>query len=800
MILLTLRALTSYWRRHRGQLLALLAGLTLATALWSAVQAINGQARSDYVRAAQQLGGTEQTFLARADGGAIPMDSFAQLRRAGWRVSPVMEARVVVGNLRLRVTGLDPFTAAPGTLPPAMAQQLASDPASVMTAPGRGFAAPELVAQLPAESLLPPLDPTPGLPPREIVTDISTVAALPDAELVRLSLHPQQPRFQPPLEQIAPDLVLQAGTGRVDATRLTDSFHLNLTAFGLLSFAVGLFIVHAGIGLAFEQRRATVRTLRALGVPLRTVMITLLVELLCLALIAGGAGVLLGYLLAAALLPDVAATLRGLYGAAVGDGLLFRPVWALSGMAMAVLGTGTAAATGLWALARMPLLASARPRAWSRVSERALWMQAAFGLFLLGLGVVAAWALDGLVAGFTLLGGLLLGAALMLTLSLALVLRLGRSQARSVLGAWFWADAQQQLRGLSMALMALMLALATNIGVGTMVSSFRLTFTGWLDQRLAADLYISARSEEQGAAITDWAQASRLRLLPLVSAEQTLSGRPGDIFGVKDDPLYRDSWPLIAAIAEPWDALHDAGAVLINEQLARSAALWPGQEITLAPGWRVPIAGVYSDYGNPKAQAIVALPELESRFSGLPRLRFGLIAPDTESARTQLQDLGLSQGQITDQAGIKAFSLAIFEQTFAVTAALNVLTLAVAGFAIFTSLTTLAALRLPQLAPVWALGKPRAALARLELLRAVLLAGLTYVLALPVGLALAWSLLAVVNVEAFGWRLPMFLFPSQWVWLGLAALLAALLAAALPARRLARRSPADFLRVFANER
>ena len=123
---------------------------------------------------------------------------------------------------------------------------------------------------------------------------------------------------------------------------------------------------------------------------------------------------------------------------------------------------------------------------------------------------------------------------------------------------------------------------------------------------------------------------------------------------------------------------------MINEQLARSASLWPGQEITLAPGWRVPIAGVYSDYGNPKAQAIVALPELESRFSGLPRLRFGLIAPDTESARTQLQDLGLSQGQITDQAGIKAFSLAIFEQTFAVTAALNVLTLAVAGFATFT--------------------------------------------------------------------------------------------------------------------
>ena len=40
--------------------------------------------------------------------------------------------------------------------------------------------------------------------------------------------------------------------------------------------------------------------------------------------------------------------------------------------------------------------------------------------------------------------------------------------------------------------MALLLALAANIGVGTMVSSFRLTFTGWLDQRLASELYVTA--------------------------------------------------------------------------------------------------------------------------------------------------------------------------------------------------------------------------------------------------------------------------------------------------------------------
>jgi putative ABC transport system permease protein len=142
----------------------------------------------------------------------------------------------------------------------------------------------------------------------------------------------------------------------------------------------------------------------------------------------------------------------------------------------------------------------------------------------------------------------------------------------------------------------------------------------------------------------------------------------------------------------------------------------------------------------------------------------------------------------------------VFERTFAVSAALNVLTLTIAGFAILTSLLTLAAMRLPQLAPVWALGLTRAELSRLEVLRALLLAVLTFLAAIPVGLLLAWVLLAVINVEAFGWRLPMFLFPRDWVWLGLLSLLAAGLASLWPALRLSRIAPARLIAVFAHER
>ena len=84
--------------------------------------------------------------------------------------------------------------------------------------------------------------------------------------------------------------------------------------------------------------------------------------------------------------------------------------------------------------------------------------------------------------------------------------------------------------------------------------------------------------------------------------------------------------------------------------------------------------------------------------------------------------------------------------------------------------------------------------------RAVILAALTFVLALPVGLALAWVLLSVINVEAFGWQLPMHTFPLELVRLFLFSLLAAGLAALWPARRLSSRPPSELIQVFAHER
>ena len=55
---------------------------------------------------------------------------------------------------------------------------------------------------------------------------------------------------------------------------------------------------------------------------------------------------------------------------------------------------------------------------------------------------------------------------------------------------------------------------------------------------------------------------------------------------------------------------------------------------------------------------------------------------------------------------------------------------------------------------------------------------------------MAWCLIAIVNVKAFGWRLPFHVFPLQLVELLAVAMVASLLAALLPVLRLARMQPA----------
>jgi len=576
----------------------------------------------------------------------------------------------------------------------------------------------------------------------------------------------------------------------------------------LLSFLVGLFIVNSAIGLAFEQRLPTLRTLRACGVSARLLNAVVVIELVSIALFGGLVGLVGGYVIAAALLPDVAASLRGLYGAQLPGALSLQPQWWLAGIAMSVLGALAAASASLVRMARLPLLAAAQPYAWQQAQRRWLWRQGALAVAMLIAAVVILLVGDSLLAGFGVLAALLLSAALALPVLLDTVLRLGGKGTRAALPTWFWADSRQQLPGLSLALMALLLALAVNVGVGTMVQSFSATFVRWLDGRLAADVYVRAGNDKQAAEIRRWlaARSDVAAVLPGARTEVQIDGAPVEVMGVADHATYRDNWPLLHSVNNGWDRVHAGDAAFISEQLSRRLHLDVGSNLRIAaPGgeWPLAIVGIYADYGNPKGQVAVNVDALLQHFPDTPQTRFGLrVAPEHIAGvmAAMRAAFHLDARQLADQATVKTESKRIFNRTFAVTAALNAFTLGVAGVALLTSLLTLSGSRLPQLAPLWAIGMTRRTLAGIELLKTMAVALITALLALPLGLLVAWCLIAVVNVKAFGWRLPFQVFPMQLLELLGVAMLAALLATLLPILKLARIQPATLIKIFANER
>src|SRR6195952_174746 len=679
-VLWILAVLLSHWRRHPMQFATLLIGLISATALWSGVQALNQQARSSYDRAAATFGGARTAALVGRDRATFPQTLFVDLRRAGWPVSPIVEGRIQIGGASLRLSWNEPVT-----LPSEVGNAPAigrTDLQSFLTPPGQTLVAPEVLSDLrlpegatPLASdgtILPPLRAQPQLAPGVLVVDIGIAQRLlkmPEQVSRLLVGKARAPRA--PLESIAGDtLRLVEPDAESDLERLTDSFHLNLTAFGLLSFVVGLFIVNSAIGLAFEQRLPMLRTLRACGVSARLLNAVLVAELVSLALVAGVIGLVCGYLIAASLLPDVAASLRGLYGAHIPGQLTLKREWWIAGIAISIGGALLAAATSLAKAVRLPVLVAAQPYAWQQAQHRWLIFQSALALAVLAAAGLFLRYGDSLLSGFAVLAALLLGAALVLPAMLELVLSLGQRRARHALAVWFWADSRQQLSGLSLALMALLLALAVNVGGGTMVETFSRTFVSWLDGRLPADVYVNASSDAQASEIKTWLRdrPEVTAVLPGGRADTELAGAPIEIVGLSDHATYREQWPLLESTANAWVRLRPGDAGFISEQLARRLKIGIGDRVEVpAPGgnWTIEIVGIYADYGNPKGQITVNYAALTRRFPGIPQTRFGLrvaqaqIPPLIAALRERF---GLDDRSLADQATMKAESKGIFNR------------------------------------------------------------------------------------------------------------------------------------------
>ena len=555
---------------------------------------------------------------------------------------------------------------------------------------------------------------------------------------------------------------------------LARSVLFNLGALGTLALLVAWFLIHQVAVIWLRRQRLVFERLVALGAAparLRRAFVTLLGLVgLSATLIGLAAGVVLAWALMGLSAAATDVSLAAGAGRALDPWLLGKAV--LSGFGICLLG-GYGAFAG--ALAE-PGGGAVR---WRR------WLVPLLGAVMVG-GIV--FDATGVLGGFAAILALsLLGVAAVGPVLAGLRRRadrrrgarlrlLDRLAVREV--AWY-------PRLLSVALAALTLAVATSIGIAVMVESFRIDFARMLDLRLAGDLYVydsrGLESEEPGsrlAPVAGWLEAHPdvRRISRSGQADARVGGLPVEVGFARMDALeaarYRHGAPLAP------------GEALVSERLARDLEVGIG-DVLPRPAGGLTVVGLFPGFGDPAGRVVVdlaSLPRLglEPR---LTRLSVDLRADADPAALAAALTARFPALTAEPRRSIRARALDIFDRTFAITQALALLALTVAVVGTYNALVALRLQQAPTVRLLEAQGVGRRALARLSLVRAGTVGAIAALLALPLGLAMAWALCAVVNPRAFGWTVSLHLPVAGWLPPLVLGFAAALLAGALPAPR-----------------
>jgi putative ABC transport system permease protein len=128
----------------------------------------------------------------------------------------------------------------------------------------------------------------------------------------------------------------------------------------------------------------------------------------------------------------------------------------------------------------------------------------------------------------------------------------------------------------------------------------------------------------------------------------------------------------------------------------------------------------------------------------------------------------------------------VFDSTFAITYALEIIAIVVAMLGVAGTLLTLVLERRRELSLLRLTGADRRQVRRMVIIEAALIGGVSQGIGLAVGLALSMVLIYVVNVQSFGWTIQFHLPAAFLIQASIAVVIATSIAGIYPARRAAQ--------------
>ncbi|CDT86111.1 putative ABC-type antimicrobial peptide transport system, permease component [Vibrio diabolicus] len=812
---LALNLFVAHYRQAPLQAAAILIGIVLAVTLFVAVQAINLNAKRSYAESTEQLSAQAQNLIIPPAGqNYLPESLYFTLRQNGLSAAlPVIEGRVRdEQGRRWSVQGSE-LIAAISSRSRYSANGKSSENQQNVSLFDSALPLPELLAGKPIVMMSQSQHQNLGEVETLTLDDIPTqVVVLPDEwqlgsrMLMDIGFAQQLLNKQGQLSYIAVfhsgdkgHKITQANWQSIigeqgqwisnnqstDLGSLTDSFHLNLTAMSLLAFLVGLFIAYNGVKYSLLKRNRLLVQIQQAGVAPSIVFSALLVELTILVTIGASLGFVLGMHLSHWLHPTVALTLEQLYGATLLPG-----TWQWQWWAQALLLTLAATLLACWQhfkqRVRQPLSSHGGfYQAPEASNENQLFV---IGASLTALALAGLWLSEHHRFTMAWLGVLVVSIPLYLPKTLSVLANWCEKRTTSGLMQYLFAELRELISPLSLAMMALLLAVTANMGMNTLVGSFESTLKQWLEQRLHADIYVSPAQGEIADVERALGQFNNVETVyKQYYVDDDLQGLP-ILLGTKDKDTLEQTMVFKSHLENFWSRFYQGELVAISEPTAVKLGLSLGSELTLdaVPNKNLLVGAVFHDYGSPNGEVLLA-PKLwqESGFTDLPTSLGIKVSGDPQIVYEQLHEqLNLHPSQLYDQAQIKSIALDIFSQTFAITRALNGVTLMVAVIGLFSACFMLLDARKAAIARLYALGVSRRKLMTMVVGQIVTLVSFTLVIALPLGAMMGYVLTDIVTLRAFGWSLN-----YLWNWsdaLSIAAItiLVAVIATLIPLWRL----------------
>ena len=607
--------------------------------------------------------------------------------------------------------------------------------------------------------------------------------------------------------------VRPVGARKDENRKMLAAFRWNLRVLSYIALMVGAFLIYNTISVSVVRRRAEIGLIRAIGATKNLMTGAFLIEALCFGVIGGLLGLLAGRLLAEAAVKLVGLTVQALYVSSVA-----APVRFDLGAAVLSLGSGilvsllAALAPALEAGQIPPTEAMARGRIDTQLHEasgRNLWIAlvlvGAAGLLCL-LPPIAGKPFGGYVATLALVAAA--------SLSAPSLIQFG---ARHLAG---WGGVESLLAGRSLAgalrrSSVLVAALATAIGmmtsVGIMVGSFRETMLTWIDSQIRADFYLRPAGDaamDRHPTISDDV-ARRIEALPGVLAVDRFRaysiryrGLPvilaaGD---VRAQMRYGRTRLKSGDTGEAMRSMLAGEAVIVSEPFSEKHRVRVGDRLELPLGTARPsfrIAGIYYDYTSENGYIILDQAVLRKYLPADEASNLAVYAAPNADRVKMRADIEASYAPrritVFENGALRREAVRIFDQTFAVTYALEAVAIFVAVMGVAGAMLALIIDRRREIGLLRFLGAAAGQVRGMILFEAGFIGLFSQVLGVASGGLLSLVLIYVINKQSFGWTIQ-FHLPVAAMLSALAFVFAATVVAGLyPAQVATRLNPIEVM-------